>query len=100
MYSIAGVDLGCSVPQHQKSRIRRARRIWINRHAGRRGRGGVWGGGFERGDGRAGHHCAQPLMQRLGVSATARASFAFYNTTEEVDSLTEALMKVNRMFGS
>jgi cysteine desulfurase/selenocysteine lyase len=49
---------------------------------------------------RAGHHCAQPLMQRLGVSATARASFAFYNTTEEVDSLTEALMKVNRMFGS
>ncbi|MED5586879.1 MAG: cysteine desulfurase [Verrucomicrobiota bacterium] len=49
---------------------------------------------------RAGHHCAQPLMQRLGVPATARASFAFYNTPEEVDSLTDALMEVNRMFGS
>ena len=39
-------------------------------------------------------------MQRLGVPATARASFAFYNTPEEVDSLTDALMEVNRMFGS
>ncbi len=42
---------------------------------------------------RAGHHCAQPLMQRLGVSATARASFACYNTAEEVDSFIEALHK-------
>jgi cysteine desulfurase/selenocysteine lyase len=40
---------------------------------------------------RAGHHCAQPLMQHLGVSATARASFAMYNTTEEVDKLVDAL---------
>ena len=36
---------------------------------------------------RAGHHCAQPVMQRFGVPATARASFAFYNTREEVDAL-------------
>jgi cysteine desulfurase/selenocysteine lyase len=40
---------------------------------------------------RAGHHCAQPLMQHLGVTATARASFAMYNTTEEVDKLVDAL---------
>ncbi|MEJ0024146.1 MAG: cysteine desulfurase [Alphaproteobacteria bacterium] len=46
---------------------------------------------------RAGHHCAQPLMRRLGVSATARASFAFYNTLEEVDSFVEALIKARRM---
>jgi cysteine desulfurase/selenocysteine lyase len=46
---------------------------------------------------RAGHHCAQPLMRRLGVTATARASFAFYNTTEEVDSFIEALIKTQRM---
>jgi cysteine desulfurase/selenocysteine lyase len=49
---------------------------------------------------RAGHHCAQPLMQRLGVPATARASFAFYNTTKEIDRLAEALLEVNRMFNS
>ena len=49
---------------------------------------------------RAGHHCAQPLMQQLGVPATARASFAFYNTIDEVDKLTEALIEVNRIFGS
>ena len=49
---------------------------------------------------RAGHHCAQPLMQQLGVSATARAPFAFYNTIDEVDKLTEALLEVNRLFGS
>ena len=36
---------------------------------------------------RAGHHCAQPVMQRFGVPATARASFAFYNTRDEVDAL-------------
>jgi len=39
---------------------------------------------------RTGHHCAQPLMQRLGVTATARASFACYNTAEEVDHFIEA----------
>lgn len=46
---------------------------------------------------RAGHHCAQPLMKRLGVSATARASFALYNTLEEVDVLVEALIKARTM---
>jgi cysteine desulfurase/selenocysteine lyase len=49
---------------------------------------------------RAGHHCAQPLMQRLGVSATARASLAFYNTTKEIDRLADALLEVNRMFNA
>jgi len=43
---------------------------------------------------RTGHHCAQPVMQRFGVPATARASFAFYNTKEEVDALVRALHKV------
>jgi len=43
---------------------------------------------------RAGHHCAQPVMQHFKVPATARASFAFYNTREEVDSLVEAVQKV------
>jgi len=42
---------------------------------------------------RAGHHCAQPLMERLGVTATCRASFAMYNTKAEVDVLAEALIK-------
>lgn len=46
---------------------------------------------------RAGHHCAQPLMQHLGVSATARASFAIYNTEAEVDALAEALAKARKM---
>jgi cysteine desulfurase / selenocysteine lyase len=46
---------------------------------------------------RAGHHCAQPLMQRLGVSATARASFACYNRLEEVDALIEALHKARKL---
>ena len=44
---------------------------------------------------RAGHHCGQPLMKRLGVSATARASFAAYNTHEEVDALLEACRKAH-----
>jgi cysteine desulfurase/selenocysteine lyase len=48
---------------------------------------------------RAGHHCTQPLMQRFGVPATARASFAFYNTRDEVDCLVAALHKVNGVFG-
>jgi cysteine desulfurase / selenocysteine lyase len=47
---------------------------------------------------RAGHHCAQPVMRHFGVPATARASFAFYNTREEADILAEALMQVRRMF--
>lgn len=42
---------------------------------------------------RAGHHCAQPLMKKLGVQATARASFYFYNTKEEIDIFIEALIK-------
>ena len=46
---------------------------------------------------RAGHHCAQPLMQYLGVSATARASFALYNTQGEVDAFAEALAKARKM---
>jgi cysteine desulfurase/selenocysteine lyase len=47
---------------------------------------------------RAGHHCAQPLMARLGVAATARASFAFYNTRAEVDVFVEALHKARKIF--
>ena len=47
---------------------------------------------------RAGHHCAQPLMQRLGVSATCRASFAMYNTRADVDALAEALEKAHDFF--
>jgi cysteine desulfurase/selenocysteine lyase len=47
---------------------------------------------------RSGHHCAQPLMDRFGVPATARASFAFYNTTEEVDALVAGLDKVRAVF--
>jgi cysteine desulfurase/selenocysteine lyase len=47
---------------------------------------------------RAGHHCAQPLMARLGLPATARASFAAYNTRDEVDALVEGLEKVRRVF--
>jgi cysteine desulfurase/selenocysteine lyase len=47
---------------------------------------------------RAGHHCAQPLMERLGVTATCRASFAMYNTRAEVDALAEALIKAHDFF--
>jgi cysteine desulfurase/selenocysteine lyase len=47
---------------------------------------------------RAGHHCAQPVMQRFGVPATARASFAFYNTRAEVDALASAIEKVIEVF--
>jgi cysteine desulfurase/selenocysteine lyase len=47
---------------------------------------------------RAGHHCAQPVMKHFGVPATARASFAFYNTKEEVDSLVAAVQKVIEVF--
>jgi len=48
---------------------------------------------------RAGHHCAMPVMQRFGVPATTRVSFAFYNKREEVDVLKKALHRVLRMFG-
>ncbi|MFN0059013.1 MAG: cysteine desulfurase [Planctomycetota bacterium] len=48
---------------------------------------------------RAGHHCAQPLMERLGVSATARASFACYNTLAEVEALGRAIEKCREVFG-
>ena len=48
---------------------------------------------------RAGHHCTQPLMRRLGVTATCRASFAMYNTKAEVDALAEALIKARDFFG-
>jgi cysteine desulfurase/selenocysteine lyase len=47
---------------------------------------------------RAGHHCAQPLMQRLGVAATARASFALYNARDDVDAMIEALTLVRKLF--
>ena len=46
---------------------------------------------------RTGHHCTQPVMQRFGIPATARASFAFYNTREEIDRLIEAINKVIRV---
>jgi len=48
---------------------------------------------------RAGHHCAQPLMRRLGVPATTRASFAVYNHRDDVDTLVEALRDARRYFG-
>ena len=47
---------------------------------------------------RTGHHCAQPLMDRLGISGTVRASFALYNTREEVDALVAGLRRVSKMF--
>ena len=48
---------------------------------------------------RAGHHCAQPLMRRLGVAATSRASFAVHTTRDDVDRLTEAIDDAKRVFG-
>lgn len=48
---------------------------------------------------RTGHHCAEPVMHRFNIEGTIRASFAFYNTKEEVDRLYEALMTVKQMFG-
>ncbi len=47
---------------------------------------------------RAGHHCAQPVMKRLGVPATARASLAFYNTKEEIDALADGIQKTIEVF--
>lgn len=49
---------------------------------------------------RTGHHCTQPLMKRLGIPGTVRASLAFYNTKEEIDTFIEALNKVKSMFKS
>ena len=46
---------------------------------------------------RAGHHCCQPLMGHLGVTATARASFGIYNSAEDVDGFVEALHKAKNM---
>ena len=48
---------------------------------------------------RAGHHCAQPLLEALGVPATARASFALYNTRQDVDALIDGLAAVRQVFG-
>ena len=48
---------------------------------------------------RTGHHCAQPVMDRLGVPATTRASLAFYNTAAELDALGEGILKVKEIFG-
>ena len=47
---------------------------------------------------RTGHHCAQPLMDRLGISGTVRASFALYNTKEEIDTLVAGIRRVSQMF--
>ena len=48
---------------------------------------------------RAGHHCAQPVMDRLCIPATARASLGMYNTKEELDALGKAVWKVKEIFG-
>lgn len=47
---------------------------------------------------RTGHHCAEPLMHRLGIEGTCRASFALYNTREEIDSLIAAILRIRQMF--
>jgi cysteine desulfurase/selenocysteine lyase len=47
---------------------------------------------------RAGHHCAQPLMKALGISATVRASFGIYNTMDDVARLAEGITKVKKLF--
>jgi len=48
---------------------------------------------------RTGHHCAQPVMERFGVDATARASFGLYNTQDEIDALVRGIQKVREVFG-
>jgi cysteine desulfurase/selenocysteine lyase len=48
---------------------------------------------------RTGHHCAQPVMEHFGIAATARASLGIYNTTDDIDALTNALGKVQELFG-
>jgi cysteine desulfurase/selenocysteine lyase len=47
---------------------------------------------------RAGTHCAMPLLQRFGVTSTCRASFALYNTFDEVDALAESLIRARKLF--
>jgi cysteine desulfurase / selenocysteine lyase len=47
---------------------------------------------------RAGTHCAMPMLHRFGVTSTCRASFALYNTREEVDVLADALVRAHRLF--
>ena len=47
---------------------------------------------------RTGHHCAQPVMDRLGVQGVVRASFALYNTKDEIDTLVEGIKRVSQMF--
>ena len=47
---------------------------------------------------RTGHHCAEPLMHRLGIQGTVRASFALYNTKEEIDTLVAGIERVSKMF--
>jgi cysteine desulfurase/selenocysteine lyase len=49
---------------------------------------------------RGGHHCNQPLMRKLGVESTARASFYFYNTTQEIDRFVEVLAEIQKFFGA
>jgi cysteine desulfurase/selenocysteine lyase len=49
---------------------------------------------------RGGHHCTQPLMHKLGVESTARASFYFYNTKEEVDRFVEVIREVQKFFAN
>jgi cysteine desulfurase/selenocysteine lyase len=48
---------------------------------------------------RAGHHCAQPVMEHFGLAATARASFGLYSTREDVDALVRGIDKVKELFG-
>jgi len=48
---------------------------------------------------RGGHHCNQPLMKKLGVESTARASFYFYNTTEEIDRFVDVIREIQKFFG-
>jgi cysteine desulfurase/selenocysteine lyase len=48
---------------------------------------------------RTGHHCTQPLMHRLGIPGTSRASFAVYNTMDEIDTLVNGLVKVKKRLG-
>jgi cysteine desulfurase/selenocysteine lyase len=49
---------------------------------------------------RGGHHCNQPLMHKLGVESTARASFYFYNTTQEIDRFIEVLRDIHKFFST
>ena len=49
---------------------------------------------------RGGHHCTQPLMRKLGVESTSRASFYFYNTYAEIDRMVEVLKGIQKFFGS